>query len=569
MKFFNIRNSAFILTLFFGGTLTAQTTEVEATKARLKADISFLASDALAGRQTGSPGELASAVYIRKEFKKNKLQLLGKEGFQEFSIVQMRIASAKCKMAILPQDDQGIVKEFQLFEEYYPLSQSSNNDSVTAETIDIGYGIVCPKENKDDYKGLDVQGKIVIMRLGYFAQNENPHSPLAEYADINTKVKEAENHGAVGIIFLKANINDENPSGQLSRTTVPSKMPIFFFKAKPSFPAGLKVTLKSYLFVPTAVGHNVIGFKKNWFRKKTVVICAHHDHIGNNEYDNSRVKGVTGIHNGADDNASGVATLLELSRKLKGWKYRKNNYLFLAFSGEELGLLGSKFFIQNPEINLKNINFVINIDMLGRIDSSKQTLTINGIGTSPQWKQSLSQVKVDTNQLKITTTESGMGPSDHASFYLENIPVLHFFSGQHRDYHTPDDDEYKINYQGMYNSIEVIKQMITLSSKGKKIAFSKTKDATPGRTKFKITMGVMPDYSFTGNGMRIDGVSENKPAAKAGLQKNDIITKLGSHTVSSVEDYMSALGKFSAGDKTTVTIIRGANNEVITKEVQF
>lgn len=567
MKFFNIRSNAFLMSLFLVGTITAQNNEVEAAKARLKADISFLASDALAGRQTGSPGELASAEYIRKEFKNNKLKLLGKDGFQEFSIIQMRIASPKCRLAIIPQDNGGMVKDFTLFEEFYPLSPSANNDSVSAETIDIGYGIVCPKENKDDYNGLDVKGKIVIMRLGYFAQNENPHSPLAEYADITTKVKEAEIHGAVGIIFLKANSTDENPSGQLSRTITPSKMPVFFFGAKPSFPAGLKVMLKSYLFAPQAVGHNVIGFKKNWFRKKTVVICAHHDHIGNNEYDNSRVKGMTAIHNGADDNASGVATLLELSRKLKGWKYRKNNYLFLAFSGEELGLLGSKFFIQNPEIDLKNINFVINIDMLGRIDSSKQTLTINGIGTSPEWNKSLAKVNVDTNKLKITTTESGMGPSDHASFYLENIPVLHFFSGQHRDYHTPDDDEHKINYQGMYNSIEVIKQMISLSSKAKKIPFSKTKDPAPGRTKFKITMGVMPDYSFSGSGMRIDGVTENKPAFKAGLQKNDIITKLGNHSISGVEDYMSALGKFSAGEKTTVTILRG--NETLTKDVQF
>ena len=309
-----------------------------------------------------------------------------------------------------------------------------------------------------------------------------------------------------------------------------------------------------------------MAFKNN-HRKKTVVVCAHHDHIGNNEYDNSKIKGISGIHNGADDNASGVATLLELSRKLKGWKYRKNNYLFLAFSGEELGLIGSKFFIQNPEIPLKSINYVINIDMLGRIDSTKQMLTINGVGTSPDWATTLQKIKTDTTQLKIATTESGMGPSDHASFYLEGIPVLHFFSGQHKDYHTPDDDEYKINYQGMYNSIEVIKQVVKLNNKCKKLKFTKTKDATPGRTKFKITMGVMPDYSFSGKGMKIDGVSENKPAIKAGLMRNDIIVKLGENSVTGVEDYMVALGKFNAGDKTMVTIIRGS--ETLIKEIQF
>ena len=266
MKFFNNYKIAALITLFFVGTIGAQNNEAQEVKSRLKADISFLASDELAGRQTGSQGELASAEYIRKEFKKNKLKLLGKEGFQEFSIIQMRIASSKCRMAIIPQSNDGTTKEFQLFEEYYPLSLSCNNDSVTAETIDIGYGIVCEKEKKDDYIGQNVTGKIVIMRLGYFAQNEYPNSPLAEYSDITTKVKEAEKHGAVGVIFLKANTNDENPSGQLSRTITPAKMPVFFFKAKPSFPVGLSVTLTSYLFAPTAVGHNVIGFKNN-FRK--------------------------------------------------------------------------------------------------------------------------------------------------------------------------------------------------------------------------------------------------------------------------------------------------------------
>jgi len=564
MKFSNIlKINTFSVIMGCAFSVSAQSTEMEKEKARLKADISFLASDQLGGRQTGSSGELASATYIKNEFKKNKLTLLGKDGFQEFSIIQLRIATEKCRFAV--NSPNGFVNDFKLFEEYYPLSLSSNNDSITAETIDVGYGLVSEKEKRDDYTGLDVAGKVAVIRLGYLGSDEKPNSPLAEVADISTKVKEAEKRGVVGIIFIRAKMTDEDPSGQLSRTVGPTKLPIFYFKPKNNFLRG-NVTMKSFLWSPTAVGHNVMAFKNN-HRKKTVVICAHHDHIGNNEYDNSKIKGITGIHNGADDNASGVATLLELSRKLKGWKYRKNNYLFLAFSGEELGLIGSKFFIQNPEISLKTINYVINIDMLGRIDSAKQMLTINGVGTSPDWTTTLQKVKTDTTQLRITTTESGMGPSDHASFYLEGIPVLHFFSGQHKDYHTPDDDEFKINYQGMYNSIEVIKQVVKINNKCKKLPFTKTKDATPGRTKFKITMGVMPDYSYSGKGMKIDGVSDNKPAFKAGLMRNDIIVKLGENTVTGVEDYMVALSKFNAGDKTTATIIRGS--ETIIKEIQF
>ncbi len=535
------------------------------TIGRLKKDITFLASDELQGRQTGSPGELASAQYIAAEFKKSGLKLLGKNGIQEFTITQFRMATDDCKFYLVSPDGAAPPREFTLYEDFYPLSQTCNYDSVTAPTIDVGYGIVAERLNKNDYEGLDVKGKIVVMRLGYFAQDENPHSELIEFADINSKVKEAISRGAVGVIFLKSKKTEDDPSGKLNRTTTPSQIPVFYFKANTLIPIGLSAKMVSKVISPKAIGNNVIAYKNN-FKKKTVVICAHHDHIGFNEYENSRYSGPLAIHNGADDNASGVAAMLELSRKLKGWKYRKNNYLFIAFSGEELGLIGSKYFTQNPLIPLNKINYVVNIDMLGRIDSTKKTLTINGVGTSPVWKDVLSKLKTDTSQLLFNSTESGMGPSDHASFYLENIPVLHFFSGQHRDYHTPDDDENRINYEGMYYSIDVIQQTIK-ATKRKKLPFTKTKDPSPGKTRFKVTMGVMPDYSFSGKGLRVDGVTADRPAAKAGLLRNDIVTKLGDWEINDINDYMSALGKFNKGDKTKVVFLRGT--ETLTLDLEF
>ncbi len=535
------------------------------TIARLKQDITYLASDELQGRQTGSPGELASANYIAKEFEKSGLKLLGKEGFQEFTMTQFRMASEDCKFFLVSPDGINEPREFKLFEEFYPLSQTCNYDSVTAPVIDVGYGIVAERLNKNDYQNFDVKGKIVLMRLGYFAQDENPHSEISEFADINTKVKEAIARGAVGVIFVRSKLTDEDPSGKLNRTTTPSQIPVFYFKANTMIPIGLSAKMVSKVVSPQAIGHNVIAYKNN-FKKKTIVICAHHDHIGFNEYENSRYSGPLAVHNGADDNASGVAAMLELSRKLKGWKYRKNNYLFIAFSGEELGLLGSKYFTQNPLIPMKKINYVVNIDMLGRIDSTKKTLTINGVGTSPIWKEVLTHIKTDTSRLLFNSTESGMGPSDHASFYLENIPVLHFFSGQHRDYHTPDDDENRINYDGMFYSIDVIQQTIK-GTKRKKLPFTKTKDPSPGKTRFKVTLGVMPDYSFSGKGLRVDGVTADRPAAKAGLLRNDIVTKLGDWEINDINDYMSALGKFNKGDKTKVVFLRGA--ETLTSEIEF
>jgi hypothetical protein len=306
---------------------------------------------------------------------------------------------------------------------------------------------------------------------------------------------------------------------------------------------------------------------KNNHKRRTVIICAHHDHLGLNEYGNSLYTGPQAIHNGADDNASGVACMLQLARDLKGRKYRKNNYLFIAFSGEELGLLGSKFFIEHSPVPLEKVNYVVNIDMLGRLDSLKKTLIINGTGTSPTWVKSLSKVKADTTLVKIITSESGLGPSDHASFYLQDIPVLHFFTGQHEDYHKPSDDENKINYSGMVNCYDVILKTIAASNKAGKLSFTKTKDVQPGRSAYKVTMGVMPDYAYSGKGMRLDAVSEGKSGSDAGLKKGDVVVKLGSWVVSGVEDYMSALGHFEKGDKTTVTVLRGEEN--ITLDLEF
>jgi len=569
MNYFN-KISIFSLFISLGSMLSAQipngfTKEQWESMQRLKSHVSYLASDELQGRQTGSPGEMLSATYIANEFKKNGLKLWGNNGFQEFTMTQFRIASDECIMQLNPMGGSRDPEPFEMNVDFYPLSQTADLDSVTAEVIDVGYGIIADKLNKNEFEGEEVKGKIAAIRLGYFGKSDNPHSDVAQFADINTKVENAIRYGAVGVIFFRNDTNEAAPSGKLDRNVKPSKIPVFYFAKSRPLPRGLTVTLKSKVVSPQVKGHNVIGFKNN-HRKKTVIICAHHDHIGFNEYDNSRYKGPQAIHNGADDNASGVAAMIELSKQLNKWGLRKNNYLFIAFSGEELGLLGSKYFTKNPLIPLDKINYVVNIDMLGRIDSTKKTLTINGVGTSNTWLEILKKLETDTQNIKIATTESGLGPSDHASFYLENIPVLHFFSGQHRDYHTPDDDEDRINYQGMYHSIQAIKQMVCHTKK-KKLDFVKTKDISPGKMRFKVTLGVMPDYSFSGEGMRIDGVTPERPAAAAGLQRDDVVIQMGDFPVKDMMGYMSALGKFNKGDTIPVTVIR--NKGTYTVNVTF
>jgi hypothetical protein len=313
-------------------------------------------------------------------------------------------------------------------------------------------------------------------------------------------------------------------------------------------------------------GINVAGWINNK-AKNTIVIGAHYDHLGYGSF-GSRHTGEPAIHNGADDNASGVAGLLRLAALLKNnRKAKSNNYLFVAFSAEELGLVGSKKMVAD-QLFFKpgTVNYMLNMDMIGRLNEEK-VLAVNGTGTSPTWKDILAGI--NTHGLNIKTSESGMGPSDHASFYLQDIPVLHFFTGQHMDYHKPEDDAERINYEGIVSITDYMLDLIQGLDKSGKLVFSKTKDEQQGQraTAFKVSLGVMPDYVYDGEGMRIDGVSDGKPAQAAGLKKADVIIGLGDVDVKNIQDYMAALGKLSPGVQTTVKIKRG--EDILTLPVKL
>lgn len=300
-------------------------------------------------------------------------------------------------------------------------------------------------------------------------------------------------------------------------------------------------------------GKNVIAYLDNG-AENTVVVGGHYDHLGMGHF-GSRHTGAPAIHNGADDNASGIAAMLYIAEVLKKSNLKNNNYLFIAFSGEELGLYGSKNFVKAPTVALDKMNYLINMDMIGRLNDEK-VLAINGTGTSPLWKPTIDQLDVAGIQPK--THDSGIGPSDHTSFYNEGVPVLHFFSGQHTDYHKPIDDSHLVNYNGIYDISEYILAIIRhLDDKGK-IEFSKTKDEQKDKkaTAFKVTLGVMPDYVYNGEGMRIDGVLSDRPAEKAKLKKGDVIIKMGDLEVKDIYDYMKGLSKYKKGDTTTVVVER-------------
>lgn len=311
----------------------------------------------------------------------------------------------------------------------------------------------------------------------------------------------------------------------------------------------------------TITGNNVIGFLDNKV-ENTIIIGAHFDHLGFGGEGSLYRDSIKAIHNGADDNASGVAILLNLAAKLKK-NNTKNNYLFIAFSGEEMGLLGSNYFVKNPTIDTKTVSYMINMDMVGRLKQDS-ALAVYGTGTSPIFKQTL---KSHNDNFKLIQQESGVGPSDHTSFYLADIPVLHFFTGQHEDYHKPGDDSEKLNYEGMETISTYIYNIITDLDDNGKLAFRKTKNESEETPRFKVGLGVIPDYMFDGKGMRIDGISEDKPAQKAGLQKGDVVIQLGDSLVTNMMSYMRALSVYKKGDKTKVIVLR-ANNKVET-EINF
>ncbi len=312
--------------------------------------------------------------------------------------------------------------------------------------------------------------------------------------------------------------------------------------------------------------HNVIAYVDNQ-ADKTIIIGAHYDHLGLGENGSSLDANPQGkIHNGADDNASGVAGVLELARYFSTNKIKeKTNFLFICFSGEELGLFGSKYFTEHPTIDLSNVTYMINMDMIGRLNPTTKIVSVSGSGTSALWEPTLQSMNT---KLSIKTDSSGIGPSDHSSFYLKNIPVLHFFTGSHSDYHKPSDDWDKINYAGEKEVLELIIAVIEKLDNEPQLAFLPTKNKSMSSARsFKVTMGVMPSYTSDAEGLLVDGATDGKPAQKAGIQTGDLIIRIGEYEIKDIQNYMDALGKFEKGQTVPVKVKR--KGEELTLNVTF
>lgn len=515
----------------------------------LKAHIAYLADDKLEGRRTGTAGEQLAVQFISSRFQSIGLLPKGSSGYlQPFEINEGRVIGPETKFLF---GDNALIPDKDFFT--FPFSANEKMEatpSISVQEADMPWFY--------DLKDILEENKT------------NPHFDLQDY--IRKNAKKAKERGASAVILYNtSDIDDKIVFNGKDRTETYS-FPVVYLKkhvaekylSDPS--ATLKISFVTDIKEKKRSGTNVVGFIDNG-AANTVILGAHFDHLGYGEDGNSRNTSKTpAIHNGADDNASGTAALIELARKLKTSKAKNNNYLFIAFSGEELGLYGSKYFTENPTIDLKSANYMINMDMVGRLNDSTKTLTIGGFGTSPTWSSVISTQPGVAFSVKVDS--SGTGPSDHTSFYRKDIPVLFYFTGLHTDYHTPNDDADKINYDGIVKILDNITGVISSVNESPKLAFTKTREAqTTTSARFSVSMGIMPDYTFSGNGVKADGVSEGKPAQKAGLKAGDIIQQLGDYTISSMESYMQALGKFKKGDKAKVKYKRG--NEVLETTVEF
>ncbi|MCB0739034.1 MAG: M20/M25/M40 family metallo-hydrolase [Bacteroidetes bacterium] len=534
-----------------------------ATAELLKKHVSVLAHDSLEGRLTGTIHEKKAANYIANQFKEIGLIYAPEfDGyFREFSFNTPFKLGENNLLEFMGEP-------LELENDWYPVPLGSSGE-LKGDVVNVAYGIKAQDLNFNNYSADDYSGKILLINLES-PDGHHPHSKFKDYNSWRKRVEMAVAHNPSGIILHHSSENLGIEAMKGMTHIAREEMPIIHVSdSLAEILMGKEVRINGLIDLQQEEkqGINVLGYINN-NAGKTVVVGAHYDHLGHGEYGNSREPNSTDIHNGADDNASGTATIIELAREVKIRGLKGNNYLFIAFSGEELGLIGSSAFCKTTGFDKLNISYMLNFDMVGRLkaDSGINEIAITGTGTSPVWDSMITNYKMA--DVKVNTTSSGLGSSDHSSFYLEGIPAIHFFTGSHEDYHKPSDDTEKINFEGMEVVFNYAMNLLAELDNDSKLTFTKTQDkSTRSYSKLKVTLGIMPSYISNDEGLLIEAVTDGKPAQAAGIQRDDLIVRIGSHIVKDMGSYMEALMHFDKGDNTEVEVVRNGENVVL--KVQF
>lgn len=555
--------------------------------------VKYLSSDELEGRMIGGEGNWLAAKYIADHFASHGLKPLGESFFQEFPVIT-KVDLGENNRITIQKNSQ--TTYWTVGEQYIPLG-FSENASVSGDLVFAGYGITLDAEDNkyDDYGSIDASGKIVLVLRGS-PEEDNPHSAFAAAEGLRHKATNAREHGASAIIFIDA----EEDSAQKLLTLKPdrstNKAGIVALHALHSavqqllpdgrnlneIAAQIQETTEPLSFAindvavnvsvdlnniekPTA---NVIGYvpgRNPDLADEYIVVGAHFDHLGWGG-ENSRYEGnEPAIHHGADDNASGTAAMMELAR-IVAENPLDRSAIFMGFTGEEFGLLGSAYYTQNPLAPLEQTVFMLNLDMVGRMEENK--LNIHGTGTSTRWDTLVDSLQLVHN-VETSSSSDGWGPSDQTSFYAKDIPVLFLFTGLHDDYHKPSDTWEKLNYKGLTKVVKFSESIIrSVGGKEEKPDFVQT--SSPGARRsmaFRVYVGTIPDYSDNPKGLRLSGIRSGSPAEKAGMQGGDIMIKFGEIDIKTIYDYTYALGKYKPGETVEVVVLRGEDDQKETLQV--
>lgn len=581
---------AFVFTLTTNAQIKNELRNSQITSSEIQAHIEYLASDELKGRGTGTPEIQKAIEYLISEFKHYGLKPLFDGKFtQEF----------KFTAGVELSEHNSVTFSFNkkaiklIVKEDFITAPFSGDGKISGELVFVGYGITAPKLEYDDYEGLDVKGKIVIA-LRYNPEFSLPISQFEEFSSFRFKAANAKEKGAKGIVFINGHYPEVEQDNLMKfvydRASGVKDFPVVhikrnfvdeLFKAegkdlksiqkemsdakKPnSFSLKAKADITTEIKMVEKLGYNVAAWLPGSdpaLKDEFIVIGAHYDHLGMGG-DGSLYRGdVPEIHNGADDNASGTAGVLELAQM---FSEKKNNstrsIIFIALGAEELGLLGSGHFVNNSPVEVSKIVTMINMDMIGRLNADT-SLIVYGTGTSTKFKEMLAAK--NSYPFKLTFNPEGFGPSDHSSFYGKSIPVLFFFTGTHGDYHRPTDDADKINSLGQEAILKyvysVISEIDNNSERPDYINVPRKEGGVTGG--WKVYVGTIPDFAYSGEGLKITGVNEASPAKKAGLQSADIIVKFGKKKIANIYDFVYALREYVVGDVVDVIVIRD-NKEV-------
>ena len=534
---------------------------------RYAADVAWLADDARDGRGVGTPGNEAAAAYIEERFRKLGLEPAGNEGGyrQEFDVT---VSLASGPNTALSLDGTAAAADA-----FTPLS-FSKSAKASGEIVFAGYGIVAKDKNRDDYAGIDAKGKIVLVRRFVPPGDQFKDADERRYSDLRYKAFTAREHGATAMLVV--DLPELAPG-----VAVPDEAPLPKLSAEQAGDAGLVVAAvkreaaqalltgnhEANLNVELIAEHrkstNVAGRLKSanpQARKGAVVLGAHFDHLGHGGA-NSMAPGSEEIHNGADDNASGTAALLESAHLLAGRRAElMADVLFVGFSGEERGLLGSTAFTRNPPggLDLKSVRAMINMDMVGRLRDNK--LAILGGGSAEEWP-AVTAPLCAARGLICTTSGDGYGPSDQTPFYAAGIPILHLFTGTHDDYHRPSDDSGRINATGGATIAALAADLALAAAGAEKLTLRAVPEPAPrGDVRsFGASLGTIPDYAGPGegkSGVLLAGTRPGSAAEKAGMQRGDILIGLLGRDIGDINDFMFLLRQAKPGDKAKAIVLR-------------